>query len=470
MSDLWTTLWGQFASKEETDLDKLAAIDHDLYDVRMFDRVLNLEHDIPVTINEEVSEKGEFRNAARLFDIFNSFYKAFPHVRESVENHNTGQFINNIMDSEEYQLLRSFTTLEEFGSALASFKLFEKIQENKELQKHTGFATDSEPREEVADINVGDDDNLELDSQDEMRYAIRQILQETKEDVEQTIEALRGMGVGKDTLGQMNSVDAFEKAKVLERSPSLRKIAELAGRMQIVMKKAQKEKIYRQSGTVVGVEIGAEIQRLLPAELFKFLKLRKLFYRDLLERKLQQYSVEFREDLGKGPIVICIDFSGSMSGHAIIWAKAIAIVLMRLAEMQKRVFMVIPFNDGVLDDWVYINDKGHLSLETQLEDFAKSSPIGGTDYVAPIKKAHSFIINETFLQKADLIFITDGSCEVSTNFTEWWKKERIDLGITMYSFLINMTENDTIKRLSDQVIKIDELTEKANGIETLFSL
>ena len=91
---------------------------------------------------------------------------------------------------------------------------------------------------------------------------------------------------------------------------------------------------------------GNDIERLLPQELGQYIKpgTRLDFLKRYAEGQTMIYSPKGKETLGKGPIVICLDESGSMSSQ-INQAKGFCLALAMIAKKQKRDFCVIPFSN-----------------------------------------------------------------------------------------------------------------------------
>ncbi len=74
---------------------------------------------------------------------------------------------------------------------------------------------------------------------------------------------------------------------------------------------------------------------------------RLVFMRDLLERQSLQYPFTGSETLGKGPLVVALDKSGSMDGPRDIWATALALALLDQAQRENRMFALLLFDASV---------------------------------------------------------------------------------------------------------------------------
>ncbi len=129
-------------------------------------------------------------------------------------------------------------------------------------------------------------------------------------------------------------------ARRLRDDARLRRIALLAGRMKRIAASKRRQKVKHGADEITEITQGADIARLLPSELCKLTRrsLRLLFMRDLLERQCLRYQLTGSHTLGKGPLVLALDKSGSMEGPRDIWATALALALLDQAQRENRMF------------------------------------------------------------------------------------------------------------------------------------
>jgi uncharacterized protein with von Willebrand factor type A (vWA) domain len=135
----------------------------------------------------------------------------------------------------------------------------------------------------------------------------------------------------------------------IKNDARLRRIALLAGRFKRIAAMKQRQKVKHGADEISDVEQGADLARLLPAELGRLVnpKLRLAMLRDLSERRCLQYALTGSETLGKGPLVVCLDKSGSMDGPPDVWATAVALALLDVAQRQRRPFALLGFDEGI---------------------------------------------------------------------------------------------------------------------------
>ena len=266
----------------------------------------------------------------------------------------------------------------------------------------------------------------------------------------------------------------LELGKRLAGNEKLKKLARMVGRMKFHAMALRKRVFERSSEEVLEVERGDSIHRLLPHEMLTLHHsvLRKDFYRRYLDQELLQYSLRGVEEKGKGPMIVCLDGSSSMAGDKEIWSKAVTLTLLEIARRQRRLFRSICFSSEetplqVLD----LNPREHYDVKTKnVMDLAEYFPGGGTDFQKPLDAALECLKQSRF-KKGDIVFITDGECQVNSDWAEDFRKEKERLGFSLFSILIDVGSASlgTLKEFSDRITTIKQLTgEEAQEIFVKF--
>ncbi|MFQ5852142.1 MAG: hypothetical protein ACE5JU_16345 [Candidatus Binatia bacterium] len=255
----------------------------------------------------------------------------------------------------------------------------------------------------------------------------------------------------------------LELGKRLAGNEKLKKLAQMVGRMKLHALALRKKVFERSSEEILEVERGDSLNRLLPHELITLHHpvLRKDFHRRLLDQELLQYSLRGIERKGKGPMVVCLDGSSSMAGEKEIWSKAVTLTLLEIARRQRRLFRSICFSSEesplqVLD----MNPRGRYEIEIEkVMDLAEYFPGGGTNFEKPLD-AGLECLKKSRYKKGDIIFITDGECQVSADWAERFSKEKQKLGFSLFSILIDVGPSSlgTLKEFSDRITTVRQLT------------
>jgi uncharacterized protein with von Willebrand factor type A (vWA) domain len=255
----------------------------------------------------------------------------------------------------------------------------------------------------------------------------------------------------------------LELGKRLAGNEKLKKLARLVGRMKFHAMALRKKMFERSSEEVLEVERGDSLSRLLPHELLGVHHpvLRKDFQRRFLDQELLQYSLRGIEEKGKGPMVVCLDGSSSMAGDKEIWSKAVTLTLLEIARRQRRLFRSICFSseDAPLQV-LEMNPRERYEIEMdKVMDLAEYFPGGGTDFQKPLDAALDCLKKSKY-KKGDIVFITDGECQVTPEWAETFRSEKEKLGFSLYSVLIDVGPSSlgTLKEFSDRITTVKQLT------------
>jgi uncharacterized protein with von Willebrand factor type A (vWA) domain len=313
------------------------------------------------------------------------------------------------------------------------------------------------------------DDLQRIESQATHRLQVEAI--KVAQELEDATEEAQTWG---DTIGTGSRTPPGQKLELGRRlagNEKLKKLARMVGRMKFHAQALRKKVFERASEELLEVEQGDALHRLLPHELLSLHHpvLRKDFYRRFLDQELIQYSLRGVEEKGKGPMIVCLDGSSSMSGDKEIWSKAVSLTLLEIARKQRRLFHSICFSSAdtplqILD----MNPRDRYEVETKtIMDLAEYFPGGGTDFQKPLDAALECLRQSRF-KKGDIIFITDGECQVEPEWAERFREQKEKLGFSLFSILIDVgpASLGTLKEFSDRISTIKQLT--GEGAKEIF--
>lgn len=460
-------------------------------------------------------------------DVYSSLYKFTPELRSSGEILPSHRFhrsiIEQLMKTSEFKELRTYTKLDEFNAAMATLSLAgktltlvpkeiqDKAKEMNNLEgqiesledqveglgnllgqtngqvakaKTAGQATKSleaqvsnlEMQASEAEMSLEEAkqklENLEQTLEDEvnektpeLRGAIRKATKEALEDVKETSEFLEQWGSDAGEIQNMPVEEKIRRASVLQNSDKMRQLAKLVGKFKRLALATQRTKISKASIEVCDVVRGSDLDRVLPTEFDNLAHpLMKLdFYKRLVEGNLLIYEKKGKEKVGKGPIIVCCDNSGSMEGKKEFWSKAVALALLEIAKLQKRNFVCIHFGAANEPLKVIVVLGGKASFETAVM-IGSYFLDGGTDFEKPLTEATNLIEKQEF-KKADIVFITDGECLVSDEFLRKFKETKKEKAFKVISILVDMgsTTPTAVAEFSDDVQFVSELSGEEAG-------
>ena len=268
-------------------------------------------------------------------------------------------------------------------------------------------------------------------------------------------------------------------ADLLENDKSLQELADLIGRQNGETERYEKElrekveiktefhpkPAYR--GQISGLRLSGEISSALPSELamskndatklyfaqkFAENKLlsyayvnRQKFYRE--EHGTEEVEIPVKEKELKGPVIICVDTSGSMNGTPERVAKTITFALAKKCLEEERKCYLISFSTGIEVQDLSEFEKGNGLLE--LAKFLRKSFNGGTDAEPALQ--HSLrLLQKNDWKNADVLVVSDMimgnlSESVKTNIRSQQAKET-----KFYSLLVGNSGNKNVIEVFDE--------------------
>ncbi|KAK9838520.1 hypothetical protein WJX81_004867 [Elliptochloris bilobata] len=145
--------------------------------------------------------------------------------------------------------------------------------------------------------------------------------------------------------------------------------------------------------------------------------------------------LEIRPAAELGPIIVCLDTSGSMAGARETVAKAVALECMRSAHRQQRACYLYAFSGP--------GDVQELELSTsapsitQLLAFLRNSFGGGTDVDRPLELSLQRVEEHEEWANADILMVTDGEIgTLSDTVLDRLARARAELGLQVHGLLV----------------------------------
>jgi uncharacterized protein with von Willebrand factor type A (vWA) domain len=266
------------------------------------------------------------------------------------------------------------------------------------------------------------------------------------QDVEGDEELARSLAESLGGEGPRSAAERLALAEKMRGSEKLRRLAQLAGAFRRDALAARRKRIRRSPAELHRIGRGADLARLLPSELFAYTDPRRRteFLRRFVENDLAQYDIVGSDRGGRGPLVICVDGSGSMNGARELWAKAVALALLEIARRQNRRAEAVVFSgrEAPLAHFPLLaggpatrGGRRRVDLPGVL-DFAACFPGGGTDFEKPLAASLNLLENSG-LRGADIVFITDGEAQVTDAFAIELARQKKRLDFALYAVLVD---------------------------------
>lgn len=401
-------------------------------------------------------------------DFHAAWFLPDPIPSSSCEDAKKADFLQKLLETPDYKSLHELTQLD-FSAEIAAVKLatqYAKLVQQQEQCEKRG------ERDSKKKGGKGDKEAAAAQMQQEMQQlrAIGKAISEARTEVEEIKETQAAFGCGPGQGGTQDTnriVALFQKVR---RSPTLRRIAELAGRYRRFAQSCQRQKTIHGNDDVVGVALGNDVAALLPEELASLnnplLKLDAM--RRFVDRQMMQLDYNGIEPQAKGPVVFVVDESGSMQGEKNHMAKAMALAMAWIAKKQNRWCCLISFSGGqpgrvlplIPGKW------DEIALCDWLDHFIGQ----GTELDVPLRELPRWASLHKFpVGKTDIVFVTDGIVslneQVKRDFLRF-KKERKVKAIS----LIIGAEPGPMVEISDSTHVVRSLDISESGVKSALSI
>lgn len=256
--------------------------------------------------------------------------------------------------------------------------------------------------------------------------------------------------------------------EVSESSQALLAVVEQA---EVQRSESRRVRVPDLPGETRGVQRSGRIARMLPAEamLLGHPRLRLVWHARRAERTLLAYEDDdhLQEDclrpaamlrpsqrlaperrLERGPMLVCVDTSGSMQGGAEAVAKAVVLEAVRCAHAQRRACRVYAFGgpDEVVEMELGVDAEG----VGRLARFLGQGFGGGTDICGPLERAIARL-DEAGWALADLLIASDGEFGATPALAARVEAARRERGLRVQGILIGDRETIGLLELADDI-------------------
>lgn len=304
----------------------------------------------------------------------------------------------------------------------------------------------------------------------------------------------QGWSYARGLLQSQSWLEVTKLRKLMAKLPELRELIATLGRMHVsddeedpimetifvTMRRGQDRWVDKPTPLAPmetrGVRRSNDLSRMLPGEALNFAhpRLRTLFYARLHEHALATYLVEGvmpqriederdieeeQERPGesppkkRGPIIACLDTSGSMAGKPEHIAKALVLEALRVAHEEDRPCYLIAFS-GPEQTEAYELSLTPDGFET-LFAFLSRSFHGGTDLVAPIREALALLDSERW-EKADILLASDGEFRVPRELTTALDDARDERGLRLHGVCVGGHHHQAMRAMCDEFHPFEE--------------
>ena len=225
-----------------------------------------------------------------------------------------------------------------------------------------------------------------------------------------------GIGGGPDRLMELEN-------KVLKHIPrSLKRLARMIGRTGGFDVEVGRTFSRASKSDISGITTGNDMNSLLPSEIavLSDRRTQDIFYKNYAEKRLQVFasasSGEKKKRRQDGPVIICLDTSGSMEGEPAKVAKMLTVAVSIYAMRMKRKVLVIKYSDQCYHEAF----KKRRTDRLRLMKFLSWCGMGGNDENRMFRFLFKELLpNEEMFDSSDILCISDfGWCGLDDDVKE----------------------------------------------------
>jgi len=455
---------------------------HDIYDERIFRIIYGYFDEI-----RNICDKFSDKKSDKYYPIVNElaqdiFYSLFKYEIKFYEDKKIqGEYLINkrilevMVNTEEWRKIKIVTKLNEVNSIIATAFLLKEIVNELLTKMKEDIKNIIEKRKEIAKMirrykKVSKEDiknkflelrEMKINMEINVRLALKNALSNLSEIID-VINISWGNSAG--VMYFSNPENKLMLANFLLSNKKFLKLMEELGRIKNLYIKSER---YLKEGIagIQKVDTTDNIARILSSEKIKLLdeELEYDFIKKFFEGNLLGYKLRKKKKQGKGKIVVALDLSGSM--HKILYenisremyGKALALAMLEKAIRDDREYTLIIFTYKVMKEYEF-NCLKLPSAKDLIEIASTSYTEAGTNFEAVLRKGMDYLD-----EKGDLVFITDGECELSKKFLNEFLARKKKMAFRVISLHLGKN-TESLKDFSDFVLSYKEFEETTEEI------
>ena len=298
-------------------------------------------------------------------------------------------------------------------------------QEQEEEEEEDNEENDENVDKEREDANSGEQNKIPDDINDLLEDLMKSIGrpdtgneedEEKEKENETDNEEQFGIGAGNSKEENLRRENRFLRSIPKD----LLKLAKIIGRSGSVDFKPSGHFPTAAKSDITGITIGDNLSSLLPSEtaLLSCPATQPTFYHNYVEKRLQIFASASSGNAPvthqDGPVIICLDTSGSMRGEKVEIACNLTMAITIIAQRRKRDVLVVKYSD-----WHFLLKVTKLSRQREdLEKFLSSYQGCGNAENELFRWLFKDILpNEKAFDTADILCITDFGWEPLNDYT-----------------------------------------------------
>jgi len=376
------------------------------------------------------------------------------------------EYVKEDLESRFKPFIKSFSIGESQG-ATPFHKQMDTIDDNEHVDENKiidGKASPKSPPSETEILKMTPELKNELkDKRDELRNKMESldwddIIVATSEKLDHFNNQIKTLGIPGRSISDLTFdeiISLYSRTKSTRFIEFINKVGKNKKHASTIAYKKKREKITPQDGIRYSNDIDGLIEDEFIGIALDIDAFENDFYDRYLNDNLLTIEMAAKKDKRKGPIILCYDGSGSMQGKKFDETLAHILAILEISKIQKRKLVLIQFASA--SEPLYIKEINPLTITAgDVLDIMDTFICGGTDFEKPLSTAME-IIKQAKHKNSDILFITDGQCEIHPNFREKFLELKRERKFKLYTIIMHSyTYNDygDIGLISDEILDI----------------
>lgn len=376
------------------------------------------------------------------------------------------EYIKDDLESRFKPYIKSFSISESHGET-PFHKQVDAIDDNEHVNQNMiigGRATPKSPPTETEMIKLTPELKKELeDKRDEIRKKTESldwddIIMATSDKLDHFNNQIKTLGIPGRSISNLTFdeiISLYSRTKSTRFIEFINKVGKNKKHASSIAYKKKREKITPQDGIRYSNDIDGLIEDEFIGISLDIDAFENDFYDRYLNDNLLTIEMAAKKDKRKGPIILCYDGSGSMQGKKFDETLAHILAILEISKIQKRKLVLIQFASA--SEPLYIKAINPLTITAgDVLDIMDTFICGGTDFEKPLSTAME-IIKQAKHKNSDILFITDGQCEIHPNFREKFLALKRERKFKLYTIIMHSyTYKDygDIGLISDEILDI----------------
>jgi len=294
------------------------------------------------------------------------------------------------------------------------------------------------------------------------KQMLTEALQRAEEDANKQDAAMRACGCEPPRHGELDPTAYLPLLEALNQA-SVRRMMEEVGRLGRIAFAESKRPVRGFAGRGTRHSLGDELD-LVPGWRLVDLcvpALRRQFLLDLCAGELPQVTEIDNAPPGRGPVVLCVDESGSMAGAELRIAKALAVASVRVARKHGRAAWCISFSSK--------SEVHDTERPQEYARFMRSNMGGGTCFRSPLRAARQLIERHPRARQADILFLTDGQADLGSSFIEDFRAWQRRTGARLFVVAVGGgADARALAPLATSITHVENLQRPAEAFRTFW--